>query len=101
MEGAVVSEQAAAEQVGVVYVGRKSIAVYLARVITALAEAQEVLIIARGNFVRKAVSVAARAIKALGCDYHVRIDEDVLTTDEQRRLIPRVEIRLIKERDAH
>ena len=43
------SEQAAAEQVGVVYVGRKSIAVYLARVITALAEAREVLIIARGT----------------------------------------------------
>ena len=42
-----------------------------------------------------------RAIKAVGCDCHVRIDEDVLTTDEQRRLIPRVEIRLIKERDAH
>jgi len=81
-----------------VYVGRKSIAVYLARVITALAEAQEVLIVARGNFMRKAISVAVRAIKALGCDYHVKIDEEVLTTDERKRFIPKVEIRLIKRR---
>ena len=91
------SGQMATGQVGVVYVGRKPVSVYLARVIMALAEAREVVIVARGNFIRKAISVAVRAVKAVGCDYHVRIDEDALTTDEQRRLIPRMEIRLIKE----
>ena len=94
------SERMTIGQVGVVYVGRKPMSVYLARVITALAEAQEALIVARGNFVRKAISVAMKAIRAVGCDYHVRIDEDALTTDEQRRLIPKIEIRLSKKRSA-
>ena len=78
-----------------VYVGRKPAAFYLARIITAMANGQNALVIARGNFIRKAVSVAVRAIKATGCRYEVRIDEDALSTDEQKRLIPRIEIRLM------
>ena len=94
------SEQMTTGQVSVVYVGRKPMSVYLARVIMALAEAQEVLIVARGSFIRKAISVAMRAIKAVGCDCHVRIDEDLIPTDEQKRLIPKIEIRLFKRRSA-
>lgn len=56
-------------QANTVFVGRKPTAIYLAKVITLLAESDEVVIVARGRLVLKAISVAVRAAKATNCDY--------------------------------
>jgi len=83
-------------QIAQVSVGRKPSAVYLAKVITVLADCDEVLIVARGRFVLKAISVAVRAAKATGCDCQVAISEEALRTDGER-LVPKIEIRLVKK----
>ena len=81
----------------VVFIGAKPVAVYLARVVTLLASGSEVRIVARGRFIRKAVTVAVRAIKATGCDYKVILDEEVLSADEGERRVPRIEIILTRK----
>jgi len=78
-----------------VYVGKKPIAIYLAKVITLLADGKEVLIVARGRFILKAILVAVRAMKATNCDCKVAIGEEILSMDGKRP-VPRIEIRLAK-----
>jgi len=78
-----------------VFIGRKPAAIYLAKVITLLAEGREVLIVARGRFILKAISVAVKAAKATNCDCQVVIGEEVLSMDGERP-VPKIEIRLVK-----
>lgn len=90
------ADQITVGQTNVVFVGRKPLAIYLARVVTLLATSKAVIVIARGRFISKAVVVAVRAIKATGCRYEVVIDEDVLQSGEQARRVPKMEVRLYR-----
>jgi len=76
----------------VIFVGRKPSAVYLAKAITLLASGGQVIIVARGRFVLKAIRINVRAAKATGCDCHVAIDEEGLGSDEREDLVPRIEV---------
>ncbi len=87
----------AAAPVNTVFVGRRPLAIYLAKVVTVLADSGEALIVARGRFIVKAVLVAVRAAKATGCDCQVSIGEEALSSDG-RVLVPKIEIRLVKKR---
>ena len=92
------AEEAGPAKISMVYVGRKPMGVYLARAVMGLAEGHEVRIVARGVFIGKAVTVAMRTIKATGCDYDVDIGEEALSTGEQTRLVPKIEIKLRSRR---
>ena len=83
-------------QVTQVFIGKRPLAVYLAKVVTVLADHNEVLIVARGKFVLKAILVAVRAAKATGCDCRVAIGEEALEADGER-VVPKIEIRLAKK----
>jgi len=83
-------------EASMVFVGRKPMAVYLAKVITLLASNDRVVIVARGQFVLKAIRVGVRAARATGCECHVNIDEEKLESDEREIWVPKIEITLVK-----
>jgi len=87
----------ASGEASIVYVGRKPAAIYLAKVITCLADTHAVKVVARGRFILKAIAVAVRAVKAIGCDCHVAIDEDALPAEGRERGVPRIEITLSRK----
>jgi len=90
-------EEGVIEYEAIVLVGKKPTAVYLARTIMLLASIGVAIIKARGRFIPKAITVAVRALKASSCNCEVGIDEEAIKTDEQEFLVPKIEIKLVKE----
>jgi len=81
----------------VVFIGRRPAGLYIAKAVTELSTNERVRLVARGQFIVKAVSVAVRLVKAGGYTYNIFIDEEELSTDTGKRLIPKIEIELVKK----
>ena len=85
------------EAEAIVFVGRKAVGFYIAKAITELSNSDAVVLVARGQFIVKAVGVAVRLVKAGDYAYKVMIDEEELITDTGRRLVPKIEIEIMKK----
>jgi len=85
------------EAMAVIFIGRRHAPFYLAKTVTELSARDVVKLVARGQFIAKAVSVAVRVIKVSGCEYHVVIDEEEVSSDSGTRFVPKIEIELVKK----
>jgi len=77
----------------VVFIGRRPAALYIAKAVTELSTNERVRLVAREQFIVKAV----RLVKAGGYTYNIFIDEEEFSTDTGKRLIPKTEIELVKK----
>jgi len=81
----------------IIFIGRKAVGFYIAKAVTELSNSENIRLVARGQFIVKAVSVAVRLVKAGDYAYHVTIDEEKLSTGTGRKLVPKVEIEIAKK----